>query len=348
MIIAGIAAVAAIGAVDYLTGPQLSLDVFYLVPAALVTYISGRRAGIVMAILSGLAGFLSDVAPRFQHRGTEAWNVTLTIITLALVVQLVHLVQLQALAALEAERKSREFLAFAAHQLRTPLAGIRSTVDALVLGAIDAPERDALLVGLSREADRAGRLISSLLQLARIDQHEPLPFRPIDIAELVQHEIDQAAIRWPHVNWETIGCDIGRSGDTRCNPDAMAEALANVLDNAQRHADGRVVVELREVGADLEITVTDDGPGLPAGMAEVAFRRFVTLDGQRGTGLGLAISRGLAEAHGGTLAYAHGSFLFRLPRRVNVRREDDLPSPKVQPGGGRPERGARPTLESDT
>ena len=318
----GIAAVVVIGVVDYLTGPLLSLDMFYLIPAVLVTYVSGRRAGMVIAILSGLAGFLSDVAPGYRHRNIEAWNVVLTIITIILVVELVHLVQLQALTALESERRSREFLAFAAHQLRTPLAGIRSTVDALILGPDDEAERDALLIGLSREADRGGRLISSLLQLARLDQHEPLPFRPTNIGGLVQHEVDQAATRWPHLDWETDGCEISERTDTLCNPDALAEALVNLLDNAHRHATGHVVVAVREIGTDLAITVHDDGPGLPAGMTEMAFRRFVTLDGQRGSGLGLAISRGLAEAHGGTLMYAEGAFTLRLPRQLNPRVPD--------------------------
>jgi signal transduction histidine kinase len=285
------------------------------VPAAWVTYESGRRAGLIIAILGGLAGFLSDVVPRYHHRGIEAWNVTLTLITLFVVVELVHLVQRQAAAALEAERQSREFLAFAAHQLRTPLAGIRSTVDALVLGADDEAERDILLVGLSREADRAGRLISSLLQLARIDQHEPLPFRPTNVGQMVGREVERAATIWPHLEWRTMG---GGDSDTMCNPDALAEALINLLDNAHRHARTKVVVEVRDVGTDLDITVTDDGPGLPAGMTEVAFRRFVSLDGQRGSGLGLAIARGLAEAHGGTLTYAAGSFRMRLPRRANT------------------------------
>ena len=104
-----------------------------------------------------------------------------------------------------------------------------------------------------------------------------------------------------------------------CNPDALAEALINLLDNAHRHARRTVVVEVVDVGTDLKITVTDDGPGLPAGMTEVAFRRFVTLDGQRGSGLGLAIARGLAEAHGGTLTYAAGSFRMRLPRRTDTK-----------------------------
>jgi signal transduction histidine kinase len=317
-----VAAVAAIGLVDYLTGPMLSLSVFYLVPTAWVTVQAGRKAGLVVAGLSGAAAVGADVLTQvhYTHRVVAAWNAVLMLITLVVVVELIHRVRRQALAALDAERRSREFLASAAHQLRTPLAGIRSTVDALMLGeGVESGsggdtdgEQEQLLLNLNREASRAGRQISSLLRVARLDQHEPVPFRTAAVADVVAAEVERAAAAGSALTWDV---DTGGTPITcRCNPDAIGEALANLFDNARRHARQRVLVQVCATDDCVDIVVRDDGGGLPAGATEAAFQRFVSLDGQGGTGLGLPIARGIAEAHGGTLAYLGGGFVLSLPR----------------------------------
>jgi signal transduction histidine kinase len=181
-----------------------------------------------------------------------------------------------------------------------------------MMDAYEDQEREQLLVHLGVEAARAGRLINSLLRIARLDQHEPLPLRSVDPRALVRDEIGRAARSRPHVSW---GAEFVPSLPLRieCNPDALAEAVANLLDNAGRYARTAVKVGVRPVEDMVEFNVQDDGPGLPLGKVDAAFQRFVTLEPGTGTGLGLPIAQGIAEAHGGTLFYDAGSFVLRIP-----------------------------------
>jgi signal transduction histidine kinase len=99
------------------------------------------------------------------------------------------------------------------------------------------------------------------------------------------------------------------------DPDATREALANLLDNARRHARDRIDVTVRRSGDVVEISVGDDGPGLPPGAEVRAFERFASLDGRGGSGLGLPIARAYIEGQGGRLVYDKGRFAIRLPAR---------------------------------
>jgi len=311
--------IALIGMADYLTGPLWSMSVFYLVPTAIGTLLAGRRLGLLLTSLSGLSGLLSDVVlqPRYHHRAVAAWNVLFMVVTLIVVVELIHRSRQMAMDALRAEERGREFLAVAAHQLRTPLAGIRCTTDALMMAPdIDVAEQE-LLAALVRETDRGGRLVRSLLRVARLDQHETLPLQTADLGLLARAESARAAGTWPHLEWS---CDIPDVPVlATCSADALAEAVANLLDNAHRHAHSRVLVAVRENGGQAEIVVHDDGPGLSSGSVTSAFSRFVSLDGHGGTGLGLPIAQGIAGAHGGTLDYDDGSFFLRVPTRTKAR-----------------------------
>jgi len=230
------------------------------------------------------------------------------------VVELVHRSRQKEMVALRAEERGREFLAAAAHQLRTPLAGIRSTTDALMMAhELDTGQQD-LLGALVRETDRAGRLVRSLLRVARLDQHEPLPLQTADLVALARREAARSAATWPHLDWSCAMPDGPVLAP--CNADALSEAVANLLDNAHRHARTQVIVTVRDAGGHAEVVVHDDGPGLPADSVATAFGRFVSLDGHGGTGLGLPIAVGIADAHGGTLEYRSGAFVLRIPTRT--------------------------------
>jgi signal transduction histidine kinase len=309
--------VTGIGFVDYLTGPLPSLSIFYLLPVSAGAMLLGRRGGFLLSALCGASSLFSDVVfvPHDVHRGVSAWNALLMVVTLMVLVELLARLRERTLEAVKAEERSREFLAFAAHQLRTPIAALRSGVDALVVGGADEPEASDVLSGLARDADRAARLISSLLRVARLDEHEPLPMRTADVACIAHEEMQRTAIRHPSLSWEfevVPGADTG----TACNPDSLSEAIANLLDNASRHARHHVEVSVREGDRGVEVAVTDDGAGLPRAGRDTAFLRFVSLDGDGGSGLGLAIARGICEAHGGTLRYDERSFVVSIPKRA--------------------------------
>jgi len=306
-------AVAVIAVVDYATGISMSLSVFYLVPTAVAAVIVGTRTGFAIAVESAIVWALADglIEPRDQSIALQVWNGALRFATLSFVVVLLAALQRSLERARESERRSREFLAFAAHQLRTPVAGLQTTAEALVLQA-ERASRERLLSNLAREASRVGRLVNALLRVARIDQGESIERRLASIVALCEEEV--ARVR--HVSTLELRV-LAREGVPPVSMLAthdVGEVLANLLDNARRHARATVDVVVSASGADLVIEVRDDGPGLPPGTEDRAFERFVSLDMHGGSGLGLAIARGLAERHGGSLVYEVGAFVLRLPK----------------------------------
>lgn len=313
VLMATVVALFVVGAVDLLTGPLVSVSFLYLVPVAAATVTAGWRVGIAFSLLSG---FISVGGVDFlgaRDHGLATWNGVVMTLTLAFVVVLVDQATRRAKEALAAEARSREFLAMAAHQMRTPIAGIRSSAEALLMGDADAETSQWLLAGLAQQSQRAAHLLTGLLRMARLDQHEPVPVGPVDLVALARHAVDLVAALTPALRW-----DVTASGDTTivatCNADAVLEALTNLLDNARRHAMTRVAVAVTAADGTTQVSVGDDGPGVPAGSEVQVFDRFVSLDGGGGTGLGLAISRGIAESHGGTLDWEAGRFVLRLPR----------------------------------
>jgi two-component system, OmpR family, sensor kinase len=217
----------------------------------------------------------------------------------------------------EAEERTRRFVDDAAHQLRTPLATIRGSVEAL-LREPDPRVRDRLMSNLVREAARANRLLTSLLTMARLDQGRPPDLRPADLSEVCNDEVARARSLAPSL---TITCDVAPevTGRWLLDDQGTREILANLLDNARRHARTRVEVATGlvddEGAAALQVSVHDDGPGIREGAEQLIFERFATLDGQGGSGLGLPIARSLARGQGGDLAYRNGWFVLRLPAR---------------------------------
>ncbi len=208
---------------------------------------------------------------------------------------------------------SRRFLADAAHQLRTPLGGIRAAAETL-LHDLPPTSRDRLLADLIAEASRAGRLVARLLQVARLDQGEALAPEPVDVVALCHEEAKRARAHSPdlHIGVRTTAplqpCEL--------DPHAVREILANLLDNARRHARHRIELVVGTEDDTVAVAVVDDGPGLPMELVERAFERFASLDGMGGSGLGLPIASGLAEAHGGELRYESRRFILRLPMTV--------------------------------
>ncbi len=304
--------VLALGGADYVTGPVLSLTLFYLVPTAIGTVLAGRRAGFALAVESAATSTVAAFLSKSNDHVVFVLNGVLLLLVLMVIVVLIAAVRQTAVTASVSARQRKEFLAYAAHQLRTPLAGIRASTDALLVGG-STSQQERLLVNLSREADRAGRLLSSLLQMARVDQGEVGVPQALDVVELCRGELD----RQNRPGERTITVELVVRGDppprVLMSSEATKNALANLLDNARRHARKEVTVEVGATPAAVEITVSDDGPGLPDGTHERVFERFVSLDGEGGSGLGLPIARGLIEAQGGRLSYEDRRFVIRLP-----------------------------------
>lgn len=218
--------------------------------------------------------------------------------------------------ARRSDDRSRQFLADAAHQLRTPVAGIRACAETL-LRATGERDRDALLADLVRETARAGRLINSLLRLARVDQEAPAEAQECDIVAVCGSEVDRTRVLAPNLQ---VTLDVGELPDEGPVVDSgsLADILSNLLDNARRHARGRIRVTVSAQEKELHILVADDGSGIPPEAVGKVFHRFVSLDGKGGSGLGLPIARGLARGCGGDLTYDSEGFLLTLPLRSQV------------------------------
>jgi len=194
-----------------------------------------------------------------------------------------------------ADATTRRFVSDASHELRSPLATIRTTLET------STSREDADL--LTGETLRLERLVDDLLTLARADDHGlRLRRDPIDLDDIVDSEARRL---------RTLGADLVR-GDlvgarVRGDGHRIGQILRNLTDNALRHTTGgiRLVMERREGAA--VIHVDNEGEPVAAEQREAVFERFARLDDARdrgagGSGLGLAIARTLAEAHGGRLA----------------------------------------------
>ena len=215
--------------------------------------------------------------------------------------------QVAAAEAQASEQASRRFLADAAHQLRTPLAGIRACAELLLLGAPDA-DRDRLLATMVRETSRSARLITALLRIARLDQGQPLPVGEVDVAALCRDEVERLSLLVPGLD---VVLEVADDAELVLPLDAGScqEIISNLADNARRHARSRICFQLSGGEGAVVLRVVDDGPGVPEPDRERVFERFVSLDARGGSGLGLPIARGLAQAMHGDLRYEDGFVL---------------------------------------
>jgi signal transduction histidine kinase len=202
--------------------------------------------------------------------------------------------------------------------LRSPLASLRSQLEV----ARAHPERaDWLLTSDDSlaEIDRMERLVRDLLLLARADAGGlQIGSDPVDIAQLARGEADKVRSRGRvQVNDSGIV-----EGIVSGNADWLKGVLRNLLDNAERHAQSTITVEVAQHDSMVEVVVANDGPSIPAPARDHVFDRFTRLDESRnrdegGSGLGLAITRDVLAAHHGTIEVADTAqgarFVARIP-----------------------------------
>lgn len=202
----------------------------------------------------------------------------------------------------------RRFTADAAHELRTPLAGLRLQAQ-VALGASDPEERQTALGALIEGVDRSSHLLEQLLILARADRNQrPAPVR-LDLVEAARRGVaqhaDPAAQRGI-----TLGFDAPPRADIMGEPALMDALLRNLIDNALRYSspDGQVEVRVASEGSSVVLQVLDDGPGIPPEQRQHVLERFTRLAGQEvlGSGLGLSIVARIAELHDAPMSLSEG------------------------------------------
>jgi signal transduction histidine kinase len=186
----------------------------------------------------------------------------------------------------EASQRQRNFVADAAHELRSPVAALRTSLE-VARTHPEAYEPAELSADLEHEVVRLQTLVDDLLVLARLGA-SPLERRDVDLGAVARAAAGDVPVRG--------------EGRAVVDPAAVERVVRNLVDNARRFAHERVEVVVR----DGVVTVDDDGPGIPAPDRERVFERFTRLGSARGrdsggTGLGLAIAREIAREHGGDI-----------------------------------------------
>ncbi|MED5619959.1 sensor histidine kinase [Ideonella sp. BN130291] len=215
----------------------------------------------------------------------------------------------------------RRFISDAAHQLRTPLAGLKSQTE-LALKEASEPAQRARLERVHESATRSAHLVNQLLALARAEPESAMrqARTRVDLQRLAQEVTAELVPRALNA-----GVDLGYGEPDAEGPGPavagvellLREALVNVIDNALRYA-GRGAVVTVQVGQDARhawLEVTDNGPGVPDALHRTVFERFfrATHEGS-GCGLGLAIVKEIAERHGGSVTLANAA-----PHGLTVR-----------------------------
>jgi signal transduction histidine kinase len=299
-----------------------SVRVFFLISVAAAVLVSAVLASLLARWLSRP---LARIAGGARHIAEGDFRVRVPREGPEEIASVADTFNLMAERLEEQERLRSEFIANAAHELRTPLTNLVGYLEGLRDGVV-APSREAF-VSLREEVERLVRLSRSLDALAHGDLDDRTgAIAEIDLAraitdavELVQPSFDRRAI--------VLAVDVPGSLHARANADHLAQVLANLLQNAVRYTPdhGRVAIAAESRSADVLVTVTNTGEGIPAGDLPKVFERFYRVEKSRarargGAGIGLAIVKQLVERAGGRVGAESSDgvtrFWFSLPSGV--------------------------------
>ncbi len=206
------------------------------------------------------------------------------------------------------ERTRQEFVANVSHELRTPLSLIKGFVETLIDGAEKNPaRRRRFLQTIERQTDRLTFLIEDLLTISKLESGQiVLNLQAVNLRDETRRVVDDLHARADekHV---VVANEVPAGLAARADADRLQQVLFNLIENAIKYgrASGRVTIGGRPIAAGkIEISVSDDGPGIPAEARDRVFERFYRVDRARsretgGTGLGLSIVKHIVQAHGG-------------------------------------------------
>ena len=199
------------------------------------------------------------------------------------------------------DRERSDLVATVAHELRSPLTGVKGFVQALLnrWDKLTDDQRKLMLTTVNADADRLARLIAELLDVARIDTGRLQLYPRESSAEvLVRRVVDSIEAGTSREIRLDVASDLP---DVFADPDKFTQVVTNLVENAIRHGQGQVCVTLShsESHAGVRITVDDEGDGIPVELRRRVFTKFWTTGDSGGSGLGMYIVGGLARAHGG-------------------------------------------------
>jgi two-component system sensor histidine kinase SenX3 len=226
----------------------------------------------------------------------------------------------------------RDFVANVSHELKTPVGAIRLLSEA-VHDASEDPEAVERFAGrMLKESDRLTRLVQQIIELSRLQGDDPLEApEALDVDEVIASAIDSSAMDASAKQISVVSA--GETGlEVSGNPEQVMVAVGNLVANAVAYSSNgsSVLVAARANGGSVDISVTDQGIGIPAIEIDRIFERFYRVDPARhrstgGTGLGLSIVKHVAATHGGEVRVwsveGRGStFTLTLPRREQETR----------------------------
>ena len=226
------------------------------------------------------------------------------------------------------EKIKDEFISTVSHELRTPLSVVKAAVANLRDGIVGemSPDQKKVIAMTSRNIDRLGRIINDLLDLSRLESGKArINLHSVQEVSLIHdtiHGFHQEASQHKIRLLEEVPKNLP---DVYADPDMVIQVLNNLFHNAIRFAKTKVLITAKEIDSGIQVSVVDDGPGIPKDKLGDLFKKFVQLDrpmggaGYKGTGLGLAISKEIIDLHHGKIwvesSKGQGTaFHFTLPR----------------------------------
>ncbi len=317
----------------------------FLIAVVLATWAGGLRPGLFATFLAAISLDYFVLPPRYHFEPLDSQHLlrlatfTLVSIVVGALYQASHAARRRAEQALADESATREelarvaedlraangakdeFLGLVSHELKSPLTRIMLDAAVIRRGGSEAPPAHELLDDISQEAARLGRIIDSLLTLARRDDGISPDIEPVIVEKALREAVANHQRRWPE---RAIRLSVETERITMADPLQLAQVLENLLSNAEKYSSPERPID---VSADLEddelvISVADCGPGISAEEAARIFSPFyrseATADRAPGIGVGLAVCHRLVEAQSGRIWVAPrpgggSQFSFTLP-----------------------------------
>jgi signal transduction histidine kinase len=199
------------------------------------------------------------------------------------------------------DRDRSDLVATVAHELRSPLTGVKGFVQALLnrWDRLNDEQKKLMLTTVHADSDRLSRLITELLDVARLDTGRlSMHQRPCDVSVLVGRVIDSVRAGAPHQIELRTPEDLPQ---VWADPDKFTQVMTNLLENAIRHGSDPVTVSATLEGDLVVVLVDDSGEGIAPEIRRRAFTKFWTTGQRGGSGLGMYLVSGLVRAHGGTV-----------------------------------------------
>lgn len=306
IIIIGIALIILIGGVDYITGSEISVSVFYLIPIAMIAWLTNKMyMGVSAAIFAAVVWLIVDVAGDrvYSSDVIPVWNASVRLSFFLIVVFALSFLR-------DARHRQEELAHFIVHDLRSPLSNALTGLSYLldISGdALDAAQQQLVKLSIA-SCTRMMTLVNSLLDLAKLESGQLKPaVIPVDVQQLFDTTLQQisAMAMRAEVNL-TSQIDEG-AGHVVADNDLVLRVLVNLVSNALKYSPQESTVLLHAVlrpDKSVAISVTDQGAGIPEKWLNKIFDKFAQVEARKsgmavGSGLGLTFCKLAIEAQGG-------------------------------------------------